>query len=560
VRRAADATGQALGAARQRFHAARPHGPLRVAVLLLGAATAIPLAVLFSAWAAPATDVWRHLAATVLPELLRNTAALVAGVGAGTLMLGCGLAWLTARCEFPGRRWLDWGLMLPLALPAYVLAFVVQGLFDTAGPVQRLLVRVPGLAHSSFEARGTGWVVAVLTLAFYPYVYLLARTAFLGIGRGTLEAARLLGLGPWGTFFRVVLPTARPAVVAGLALAIMETLADFGAVSVFNYDTFTTAIYKAWFGLFNLPAAAQLASLLLLIVALALAGERRLRGAARFHDTARGAPPPRIVLAGWRAALAATLGSAVVAVGFVLPMIQLVGWTVAAGAAGLDQRYWTLLGHTLGLGGSAAAVTVAGALLVGLARRQLDDRPSRVAADLSALGYALPGSVLAVGVMMTFAAVDNAIGNLWQFAGGERPGPVLTGSLAALLLAYLVRFLAVANGPVGSALERLRPSVVEAARGLGARGLDLTRRIYLPLLRPGLLTAALLVLVEVMKEMPATLLLRPFGWDTLAVRIFEFTSEGEWQRAALPAVTLVLAGIGPVVWLSRRSAHGPGSA
>jgi iron(III) transport system permease protein len=528
-------------------------------VLVLGAATAIPLAVLFSTWASPETEVWRHLASTVLPDLLRNTAALLVGVGIGTLVLGCGLAWLTARCEFPGRRWLDWGLMLPLALPAYVLAFVVQGLFDTAGPVQRLMSQVPGLDEAAFEARGTGWVIAVLTLAFYPYVYLLARAAFLGIGRGTLEAARLLGLGSWGTFFRVVLPTARPAIVAGLALAVMETLADFGAVSIFNYDTFTTAIYKAWFGLFNLPAAAQLASLLLLLVALALAGERRLRGAARFHETARGAPPPRINLAGWRGLLAATSGGAVVALGFVLPMAQLLAWLMLSGGSGLDERYRTLLAHTLMLGGSAAAVTVVGALLVGLARRELRDRPSRIAADLSSLGYALPGSVLAVGVMMSFASIDNALSTLWQLAGGSSLGPVLSGSIAALLLAYLVRFLAVAVGPVGSALERLRPSVVEAARTLGARGLDLARRVYLPLLRPGLSTAALLVLVEVMKEMPATLLLRPFGWDTLAVRIFEFTSEGDWQRAALPAVTLVLAGLGPVIWLARRSAATPES-
>jgi len=539
---------------RSRLHGPPRNRPLRAAVLLVGALTAVPLAVLFSAWASPETAVWEHLAATVLPNLLRNTAALVLGVGIGTLILGCGLAWLTARCEFPGRRWLDWGLMLPLALPAYVLAFVVQGLFDTAGPVQRLLSQIPGLERVSFEARGTPWVIAVLTLAFYPYVYLLARAAFLGIGRGTLEAARLLGLGPWGTFLRVVLPTARPAIVAGLALAVMETLADFGAVSVFNYDTFTTAIYKAWFGLFNLPAAAQLASLLLLLVALALAGERRLRGAARFHETARGAPPPRIRLAGWRAILAATAGGAVLAVGFVLPMTQLVGWVAVSAGGGLDDRYWALLGRTLLLGGSAALVTVTGALLIGLARRRLGDRPSRIAADLSALGYALPGSVLAVGVMLSFAGIDNALNTLWRLAGGGSLGPVLSGSIAALLLAYLIRFLAVANGPVDSALERLRPSVVEAARALGARGLDLARRIYLPLLRPGLLTAALLVLVEVMKEMPATLLLRPFGWDTLAVRIFEFTSEGEWQRAALPAVTLVLAGLGPVIWLARRSA------
>lgn len=527
---------------------------LRAAALALGAVTAIPLAVLFAAWLSPETAVWEHLAATVLPGLLNNTLVLLLGVATGTLVLGCSLAWLTARCEFPGRRWLDWALMLPLALPAYVLAFVAQGLLDPNGLLGRVLRGLTGIERLSIEARGTGWVIGVLTLAFYPYVYLLAREAFLGIGRGTLEAARLLGLGPWASFFRISLPMARPAIVAGLALALMETLADFGAVSVLSFDTFATAIYKAWFGLFNLSAAAQLASLLVLFVTLTLMGERMLRGRARFHESARGAPPPRIHLLGWRGGLAAATAGAVVTAGFALPVAQLMGWAVTSAATGLDARYWTLLSRTLLLGSSAVLVTVGGALLIGLARRQFDDRPTRAAVTLSSLGYALPGSVLAVGVMMSFTGIDNGFAALWRLLGRDSLGPLLGGSIAALLLAYLIRFLAVANGPVGSALELLRPSLIEAARNLGSRGLDLTWRIYLPLLRPGLVTAALLVLVEVMKEMPATLLLRPFGWDTLAVRIFELTSEGDWRGAALPAVTLVLASLGPVIWLARHSA------
>lgn len=535
---------------------ARGRWLLRSAALALGAVTAFPLAVVFAAWLSPETAVWEHLAATVLPGLLHNTLVLLLGVAAGTLVLGCSLAWLTARCEFPGRRWLDWALMLPLALPAYVLAFVVQGLLEPNGLLGRAIRGLTGIERLSIEARGTGWVIGVLTLAFYPYVYLLARAAFLGIGRGTLEAARLLGLGPVASFFRISLPMARPAIVAGLALALMETLADFGAVSVLSFDTFTTAIYKAWFGLFNLPAAAQLASLLLLSVMLTLMGERRLRGRARFHGSARGAPPPRIHLLGWRGVLAAATAGAVVTAGFALPVAQLIGWAVTSAATGLDIRYWTLLFRTLLLGSSAVLVTVGGALLIGLARRQFNDRATRAAVTLSSLGYALPGSVLAVGVMLGFTGIDNGLAALCRLFGRDSQGPLLGGSIAALLLAYLIRFLAVANGPVGSALELLRPSLIEAARSLGSRGLDLTWRIYLPLLRPGLVTAALLVLVEVMKEMPATLLLRPFGWDTLAVRIFDLTSEGDWRGAALPAVTLVLASLGPVIWLARHSAGG----
>jgi iron(III) transport system permease protein len=543
-----------------------PDGPgagwLRLGAVALAAVTAIPLAVIVAAWVTPETEVWRHLAATVLPELLRNTFTLLAGVGVGVLLLGCGLAWLTARCEFPGQSWLDWALMLPLAVPAYVLAFVVQGQLDAAGPLQTALRGWLGPAAPRFEVRGAAWVTVVLVLAFYPYVYLLARSAFLSLGRGSLEAARLLGLGPWEAFLRVALPAARPAIVAGVALALMETLADFGAVSVFNYDTFTTAIYKAWFGLFSLPAAAQLASLLMLIVALALLGERRLRGRSRFHEGSRSAPPARIRLAGWRGRLAAAAAMTVVLVAFGLPMGQLVWWAAHSAATELDLRYWELVARTLLLGSSAALVTVAAAMTVALARRHLPGRTVRLAGDVSALGYALPGSVLAVGIMLTLTAVDNVLTTVQQATVGGAPGPWLSGTLVALLLAYLARFMAVALGPVGSALERLRPSLTEAARSLGARGADLVRRVYFPLLRPGILTGALLVMVEVMKEMPATLLLRPFGWETLAVRIFEFTSEGDWQRAALPAVTLVVAGLLPVIWLVRRSAavprHGDG--
>jgi iron(III) transport system permease protein len=523
----------------------------------LAAVTAVPLAVILAAWATPETEVWRHLASTVLPELIRNTVSLLVGVGTGVFVLGCGFAWLTARCEFPGRAWLDWALMLPLAVPAYVLAFVVQGQLDASGPLQTALRGWLGPAAPRFEVRGTGWVTAVLVLAFFPYVYLLARSAFLSLGRGSLEAARLLGLGPWGTFLRVALPAARPAIVAGVALAVMETLADFGAVSVFNYDTFTTAIYKAWFGLFSLPAAAQLASLLMLLVALALVGERGLRGRSRFHEGSRSAPPDRLRLDGWRGWLATAGAIVLVLFAFGLPMAQLAWWATRAAVTELDARYWELVLRTLLLGGSAAVVTVAAAMTVALARRHLPDRTTRLAADVSALGYALPGSVLAVGIMLALTAVDNALNTLRQAVLGGTPEPWLSGSLAALLLAYLARFMAVALGPVSSALERLRPSLGEAARSLGARGTDIVRRVYLPLLRPGILTGALLVMVEVMKEMPATLLLRPFGWETLAVRIFEFTSEGDWQRAALPAVTLVGAGLLPVIWLVRRSAEAP---
>jgi iron(III) transport system permease protein len=530
----------------------------RLPSLLLAGVVALPLLVVFAAWLQPEAEIWRHLADTVLADLVKNTLVLVAGVACGVLVIGVGLAWLTTMCEFPGRRFFDWALMLPLAMPAYVLAFVAAGLFDYAGPVQTVLREHFGSTDWVPDVRSAGGVIAVMTLVFYPYVYMLARSAFLTQGRATLEAARTLGLGPWRAFFYAVLPMARPAIFAGLALALMETLADFGAVSVFNYDTFTTAIYKAWFGFFSLQAAAQLASLLLLFVGLALITERSLRGRARFHEARNGARarPQRLRGPGaWAASGAAAL---VFLLAFLLPVAQLSVWAFHALTTDIDARYFGILFHTLLLGGMAALLTVAGALILAVTRRRQADRLTRASVSVATLGYALPGAVLAVGVMVVLTGVDNAWVALMRIFDDQWSGRLLGGTVVALLLAYLVRFMAVAFGPIESAFERIPPSLTEAARMLGTGPLESARRIYLPLLRPGLLTAALLVLVDVMKEMPATLMLRPFGWDTLAVRIFELTAEGYWERAALPALTLVLIGLLPIVMLVRRSARQAG--
>lgn len=554
-----DSTGDLLGAPQVRTPvrpaAGAPAGRgWQLASWVLATLTAIPLLVILSGWASVEGVIWQHLFKTVLPDLLINTAVLVAGVGSGVLILGVGLAWLTTMCEFPGRRFFDWALMMPLAVPAYVLAFIAVGLLDFSGPVQTWLRGIFGADGFWFPPiRSAGGVIAVMTLTFYPYVYMLARSAFLGQGQSSLEAARVLGLGPWAAFLRVAVPTARPAIVAGVSLALMETLADFGTVAVFNYDTFTTAIYKAWFGLFNLPAAAQLASLLLLLVALALYGERLLRGRARYHISGRCSPPRRFPLYGVRAAAAFVACGLVLSLAFLIPLGQLLVWAWARAAQDLDARYWSTFGHTLTLGISAAVLTVVGALVLGYARRHYGERWLNLGVRIATLGYALPGSVLAVGVMISLTWLDNRLIETLEVFGIQA-GLILRNTILALLFAYLVRFLAVAFGPVDSALERIRPSLLEAAQGLGATQSEILRRIYLPLLSPGILTGLLLVMVDVMKEMPATLLLRPFGWDTFAVHIFQMTTEGQWERAALPALTLVVTGILPVILLVRRSA------
>ena len=525
--------------------------PVAFAVALL---VLLPLSVLMFSWHEVDQQIWAHLWQTQLPRLLGNTLVLVLGVGVGVTLLGVSLAWLTSLCEFPGRRWLDWALMLPFAIPAYVLAFVFVGLLDFAGPLQTLLREWFGSDVRFPRVRSTGGVIIVLVLVFYPYVYLLARNAFLAQGKGLMEAARVLGLSPWRAFWRVALPMARPAIGAGLALAIMETLADFGAVSVFNFDTFTTAIYKTWYSFYSLTSATQLASLLLLAVMLVLYGERRARGAVRpVNERPRG--KALYHLKGGQALAASAWCGLVFACGFVIPVMQLIVWFWQRGRFDLDERYSALILHTLYLGAMAALITVSVALLLAFARRMAPTRLMRSTVGVANLGYALPGSMLAVAIMLAFSYLDRELViplSSWLGGAGK---PVLLGSLSALLLAYMIRFMAVAYGPLENSLARIRPSLPEASRSLGVGGVGLFFKVYLPLLVPGALSAALLVFVDVLKEMPATLLMRPFGWDTLSVRVFEMTSEGEWARAALPALTLVLVGLLPVILLIRRSAR-----
>jgi len=516
----------------------------------------LPLSVILLSWGSDQTDIWQHLIQTQLGQLLENTLFLLAGVGVWVVLLGISLGWLVAMCEFPGRRILDWALMLPLAIPTYVVAFVALGLLSYSGPIQTLAREWFGNDIWFPDIRSPVGVVFVMVTVLYPYVYMLARSAFLNQGRNLMDASRLLGIGPWKSFWRVALPMARPAIAAGTSLALMETLADFGAVEVFNYDTFTTAIYKSWFGFFNLTAAAQLASLLLLFVALALYTEQSARGSGRVHQGSRRKNSDRYQLKGGKAWLVSGYCTSVVIFAFVVPVSQLIMWVWETQAQDFNHVYTQLILHTFSLGGIAAVVAIALAILVAFQQRLQNRNKLNIAERISTMGYALPGSVLAVGIMLSFAAINNHFINPIREWFGLEPTQLLIGSLFALIMAYVIRFFSVAFGPIQSSFERIRPSFQEAALTLGSTQLQVLRRIYIPLLTPGILTALLLVFVDVMKEMPATLLLRPFGWDTLAVRIYEMTSEGEWERAALPALTLVLISIPPVIIMIRRSRQG----
>ncbi len=533
----------------------RPLDKWRLAAFAIAALVTFPLVVVLSSVFAPADEVWRHLAQTVLGDLLINTLWLVVGVATGTAILGVGLAWLTAVCEFPGRRIFDWALMLPLAIPAYVTAFVAVALLDYTGPLQTAMrAMLPEAWAVLPPIRSRGGVIVVMSLALYPYVYLLARQAFLTQGKRAMEAAQALGHGRWAGFFRLAVPMARPWIVGGLALVVMETLADFGTVTVFNYDTFTTAIYKAWFGLFSLTAAAQLASVLIVIVFGLLIAEHAWRGDARYATGAKHDQiAERIPLSGLAAWLAFGACAGVLSVAFVVPVSRLAIWGATRIATDLDRRAIGFLWHSMFLGAGAAVLTCACALVLTFAQRRGNGAVA-VATRVATLGYALPGSVLAVGIFIPLAWLDRQVAVGFQ-AVSQEVGLVILGTPLAMILAYLARFLAAGFGPIDSAMHRVTPSLEEAARGLGVSGRRLLQRVHLPIIRSGVLTAATLVFVDVMKEMPATLMTRPFGWDTLSVRIFELTSEGQWEQAALPALALVLAGLLPVMLLTRHGSQ-----
>ena len=526
----------------------------RLFPLLIASIVLVPIAVIFSSFLTPADEVWQHFAATILGELVVNTFVLALAVAAGTAVLGVGLAWLTAVCEFPGRRFFSWALLLPLAIPAYVIGFVYIGLLDFTGPLQTGLRSLTGSGLPWFPAiRSRGGVAMVMTLALYPYVFLLVRNAFSTQGKRMLEAGRALGLTSFEAFLRVALPISRPWIAAGVMLVVMETLADFGTVAVFNYDTLTTGVYKAWYGLFSITAASQVASILILIALAVMLVEQQTRLRMRFSAAHAGGESPRIALAGWHKTGALAACTIVFGIGFVVPAAQLSTWIFNATSTDFDSRYLEYLWHSLALGVLAALCVTTTALLLNYSGRRQPDRMTRVTLKLANIGYAVPGAVLAVGIFVSFTWLDRVIPPPLRDFLGVAPGALLQGSVMAMLTAYLIRFLAVGFGPLESALHRVTRNIDEAATALGQGGFRLLYRVHLPMLRGGLATAAVLVFVDVLKEMPITLMTRPFGWDTLAVRIFELTSEGQWERAALPALVLVLAGVLPVIQLTRDS-------
>jgi len=526
-----------------------------IGALIVGAVVALPvLSVIFIAFT-PGDEIWSHLASTVLPVYISTTLTLMIGVGAGTITIGVGTAWLASMCRFPGKRVFEWALLLPLAMPAYVIAYVYTDILEYAGPVQVMLREVFGWATKRDywfpEIRSTGGAISMMTLVLYPYVYILSRAAFLEQSVGVLEASRMLGRGPWQSFFSVALPLARPAIVVGVSLVLMETLNDFGTVDFFAVSTFTLGIYDVWLNMNNVAGAAQLAGVLLVFVISLIVIERFGRRKQKFHNAGGTYKAlPGYTLTGWRSGFAVIACALPVGLGFVLPALVLVRNSITYFDAALNADFYRYALNSVMLSSLAAVLAVLVGIFLAYALRLRGERFLKILVRFSSLGYAVPGSVLAVGVLVSLGSFDNSLDAFMRKSFGLSTGLLLSGTIAAVTFGYLVRFLALSFGSVEAALEKITPNMDGAARSLGHGPWRTLGRVHLPLIRASVLTAAILVFVDCMKELPLTVILRPFNFHTLATFVHQYASDEQFGEASLAALAIVGFGIIPVIALS----------
>ncbi|MFM5551736.1 ABC transporter permease [Aeromonas veronii] len=519
------------------------------------------IALLFSAFSAEG-ELFRHLADTVLFDYLGNTLGLVVGVVLLSLLFGVPTAWLVAMCQVPGRRALQWALMLPMAMPSYIVAYVYTDLLDYSGPLQaglRALFGWNSPADYWFPAiRSLGGAAWVLALVLFPYVYLLARASFLEQSVSLIHSSRLLGCTPWQSFRRLSLPLARPAIMVAVSLVAMETLADFATVHFFAINTLTTAVYDTWLGYGSLATAAKLSCLMLLAVVLLIALERRSRSRQQVFQKSMGHEQPlRYPLKGIGRWLAGLWCWGLVLAGFALPFVILLDYGVRYFELSWTPEFVRFAGNSLLISALTALLAMGIALLLGFFRRLDGGIKSLLSLRIAAMGYAMPGTVLAIGVLVPLTALDFAINDLAEWLGRQGPGLLLTGTITAIVFGYLVRFVAIAIGSVESSMGKISPSLDMAARSLGQGDGGMLRRVHLPLVRRGLFAGAMLVFIESMKELPAALLLRPFNFDTLATHVYQFVSDEMLERGALGAIVIVLVGLLPLIWVNR-SLDSPG--
>lgn len=528
--------------------------PLTIAALLLALLVAFPLLGLAFSLTQRGAGSLAHLAATILPEAVANTAGLLLLVGAGCVLIGVACAWLVTAFRFPGSQALQWLLLLPMAMPAYIIGYAYTDALAFAGPVQGALREAFGWSRGDYwfpDIHSLWGVSLMLTLVLYPYVYMLARAAFVEQSACIMEASRTLGGGPSESFWRIALPLARPAIAAGTALALMEALADFGTVQYFGIHTFTTVIYRTWFGMGDRIAAAQLSIGLLCFVMALVAVERHSRGSRGYGRTSR---RERILgakrLAGWRAGLALGVCVLPVALGFIVPVVILLRLHMLGGDPFFGGRFLVYASNSFLLASLAAIVIVAAGAVLAYALRISRSDLAHGAVRFATLGYAIPGTVVAVGVLLPLGLFDNALDGFMRASFGVSTGLLLSGTLVALVFAYLVRFLAIATGGIEAGYARIGLSIDHAARTLGSTQRSVAQRIHVPMLRRSLLTAGLVVFVDVMKELPATLIVRPFNFDTLAVRVYQLASDERLAQSSTAALTIVAIGIIPVLLLT----------
>ena len=535
---------------------------LRIFAVVIAGLISLPVVIILSYIANANGELWQHLIDTVLNDYLLNSLLLLLGVGAGVLLLGVPTAWLTSMCSFPGRRLLSWALLLPLAMPAYIIAYTYAGLLDFAGPVQTWIRDLTGLSYGDywfFEIRSLGGAIIMMSLVLYPYVYLMARAAFLEQSVSSIEVGCSLGYSRWQAMWSLALPMARPAIIAGLSLALMETLADYGTVQYYGVSTFTTGIFRTFYGYGDTAAAAQLAASLLAFVILLVLLERYSRRRARYHSAAESrARADLIPLSGSKALIASLICLSPLMFGFIIPATQLLLWAIFE-AEPLGWDFVGLAWNSLSLAFLAAIIAVTLAIILSYAKRTKPIKPVRMVLAMAGFGYALPGTIIAIGVLIPLAWLDHRLMDVFDSLGWGSSGLLLSGSLVALLFAYTVRFLAVALGSVQSGLEKIKPTLDHVGRSMGHSPLDILRKIHVPLMRSSILTAVLIVFVDVLKELPATLILRPFNFNTLAVRAYELASDERLVDAAPASIMIVLVGLIPVLMLhasiARRRPH-----
>ncbi|CUH45169.1 ABC transporter permease [Ruegeria atlantica] len=523
---------------------------------MVAAACLLPMVAVVLAAVTGGTETVSHLFETVLPGYALTTVILVVLVAMGTFSIGVGAAWLVTMTRFPGVRFLEIALVLPLAFPAYVLAYAYTFILDHPGIVQTTLRDVTGWGPRDYwfpEIRSTEGAAVMLILVLYPYVYLLARAAFLQQSATAFLAARALGKSPWLAFWHVSLPMARPAIAGGVLLAIMETIADFGTVAYFGVQTFATGIYTSWFSIGDRAAAAQLALCLLGFALVMAVAERTQRGKAKYYQAGKShASLPSAQLKGWQSAAAITLCAIPVVLGFLLPVFILIQMGLTSEQNLLSRRYIGFIQNSLTLAGVAAVVTVCAAICVGFFQRLRPGRGSSTTGYLARLGYAVPGGVIAVGLMVPFARFDNALDSWMRQTFDVSTGLLVTGSIWLLVAAYMVRFLAAALSAYEGGQSTVHANMDAASRSLGQSPLGTLRRVHLPILTPSLLTALLIVFVDVMKELPATLIMRPFNFDTLAVQAYRLASDERLEGAAVPSLVILAVGLLPVILICRQ--------